>query len=126
MKLYCKNCDSVKDHRQKLGGIICNTCDIRNCLVYLKRVDDDLVKVGDRANWITWKSDATYQDLVDQPEIESSLVIDISSVSWTWMTSAITQIIEDKIDEEYRFIHFKTENSEYHLHITKSDDRKMD
>lgn len=117
MNRYCKNCELVTDHRQKLGGIICNICDIRNSGVFLKRVDDTLIKIGSRVNWIIWNDDATYQDLVDQPKIDSSLVIDIGVNSWTWMTSAITEIIEDRQDGESRFIHFKTQNSEYHLYI---------
>ena len=119
MKIYCKNCEIVSEHRQKLGGNICNVCDHINSTIFLKRCEDGLVKIGDRVNWIQWNSDLTYRDLADGPEIGASLVIDLASITWTWMTTQITEIIEDRLDGEVRFINFKTQNSEYHLWITK-------
>jgi hypothetical protein len=132
MKIYCKHCKKIKDHRQKLGGTVCNTCDITNHLVHLERINDSRSNIGNTIAWIEWSKEGRGRTRHPEPEIGYSLCIDPYVIKpdlpgledhppiagFSWLTTPLTQIIEDKKIKDVRRIHFKTENSEYILHLT--------
>jgi hypothetical protein len=75
---------------------------------------DGLVKNGDKAIWIEFNEDTDYyKSHHDEPAINRSLILDFSGPSFTWMTTTITELIENKPD----YINFKTKNSTYELFI---------
>lgn len=132
MKIYCKSCKKPTSHRQKLGGTVCNSCDIINHPVYLERLGDGRSNIANTVTWIEWTEDGRGKATHDEPQIGYSLCLDLYSVKpeikgledhppvsgFTWMTTPLTQIIEDKKTKEYQRVHFKTNNSEYILYVT--------
>jgi hypothetical protein len=70
---------------------------------------------GNRVQWIEWKENGQYKGEYPKPAIGRSLLIDFAHGGYTWMTTVVTEIIEETADE----IQFKTLNSEYTLKIYK-------
>jgi hypothetical protein len=133
MKIYCRDCKKPTQHRQKLGGTVCNKCDKINHLVYLERINDRRCNIGSTVFWIEFDDAGRGKAAHNDPQIGFSLCIDpyfikneISGIQpvtgFTWMTTLVTEIIEDIAKKEYRKILFRTQNSEYELHITKKQD----
>ena len=80
----------------------------------LIRERDGLTKVGNYADWISWKKDSKFKEKYDKPAIGRSLVIDgRQSMNYTWLTTHVTEILI----EEDNYIKFKTKNSTYELYI---------
>jgi hypothetical protein len=79
----------------------------------LVRESDGLTKDGNRILWIDWETDGTFNSSHDEPKLERSLILDPYLGSYTWMTTTITEIIEQRED----YIKFRTSNSVYELFI---------
>jgi hypothetical protein len=79
----------------------------------LIREGDGLTVAGNKILWIEWNEDGTFQSSHDEPKLERSLILDPYLGSYTWMTTILTEIIEQKKD----YIKFKTSNSVYELFI---------
>lgn len=79
----------------------------------LIRLNDGLVKRGYKLNFIEWHEDGTYKKNYLEPRVGLSCILDGDRMSYTWMTTVITEIIA----QEEKFIKFRTENSIYELHI---------
>ena len=77
----------------------------------LVRERDGLSNVGHKAGWIEWNEDGTFKELHDEPAVGRSLILDPQRMSYTWMTTTVTEILEQK--ENY--IKFATTNSLYTL-----------
>ena len=77
----------------------------------LLRERDNLLNFGDKVGWIEWKPDGTFGRLHDKPAVGRSLILDPQRMSYTWMTTTVTEILEQK--ENY--IKFATTNSLYEL-----------
>ncbi len=77
----------------------------------LIRERDKLVKESDRVLWLEWNEDGTFKDKFEEPAIGRSLIMSPFNDSFTWQTTTITEIIEQRED----YIKFKTENSNYEL-----------
>lgn len=84
----------------------------------LVRERDGLSNVGHKAGWIEWNEDGTFKELHDEPAVGRSLILDPQRMSYTWMTTTVTEILEQK--ENY--IKFATKNSIYELY--KNQDTK--
>jgi hypothetical protein len=130
MKVYCKSCEKPTQHRQKLGGIVCNKCDIINYPIFLLRLGDGRSNIGKKLIWVEWTEDGRGKSVHTDPQIGFSLCLDPytiksdieglpSASGFGWMTTEVTEILEDKKSKEYRKVHFKTKNSEYVLHQTE-------
>lgn len=76
----------------------------------LKRIDDGLTKNGLKVVFISWNADGTYQEVYNEPGIGRSLMLD-PSMSWNWLTTTITEILEQTDD----YLKFRTLNSTYEL-----------
>jgi hypothetical protein len=132
MKVYCYSCNKPTSHRQKMHDIVCNKCDRCNYPIFLQRVGDGRSNVGKKLIWIEWTEDGRGKAKHSEPQIGFSLCLDPYTIQpdikgledhppvsgFSWMTTNITEIIEDKILKDYRKIHFMTNNSEYVLHVT--------
>jgi hypothetical protein len=78
----------------------------------LIRERDGLLNVGHQAGWIEWAEDGRFKELHEEAAVGRSLILDPKSApSYTWMTTAVTEILEQK--ENY--IKFATLNSTYEL-----------
>ena len=79
----------------------------------LVRESDGLTKAGNRILWIDWEKDGTFHSSHYEPKLDRSLIIDPHRMSYTWMTTILTEIIEQRED----YIKFRTSNSVYELFI---------
>ncbi len=81
----------------------------------LVRERDNLTKQSARVMWIEWNEDGTFKEKYDEPAIGRSLIMSPFNQFFTWQTTTITEIVEQRDD----YIKFKTENSNYELFKTK-------
>jgi hypothetical protein len=77
----------------------------------LVRERDGLVKQSQDIKWIEFNEDGTYKETFKEIAIDRSLVMSPFNKFFTWQTTLVTEIIEQK--ENY--IKFATENSVYEL-----------
>ena len=116
-KLYCTDCKKVTKHRPKLsalmgGSMVCGKCSKMNGFCTLIKVGDEHFEKHSRdIRWVEFE-DGVGKGLHEKPMIGYSLMMSPFGLSFTWMTTSLTEIIE----ESENYIHFKTENSEYKLY----------
>jgi hypothetical protein len=79
----------------------------------LVRERDNLTKEGNRILWIDWDTDGTFHSSHYELKLDRSLILDPHHMSYTWMTTVVTEIIEQRED----YIKFRTSNSVYELFI---------
>jgi hypothetical protein len=77
------------------------------------RVGDSKTKYGNVIDWVEWNGDRTFNSKHDTIGIGRSLVLDFHYGTFKWMTTPVTEILENK--ENY--IKFNTENSTYEVFI---------
>jgi hypothetical protein len=78
----------------------------------LKRVEDGLVKESERVTWLEFDEQyGTLKERHDEPAVGRSLLMSPFNRFFTWQTTYVTEILEQK--EGY--IKFKTRNSTYEL-----------
>ena len=75
------------------------------------RERDKLVKESARVLWLEWNEDGTFKDKYDLPSIGRSLIMSPFNDYFTWQTTTITEIVEQRDN----YIKFKTKNSNYEL-----------
>lgn len=77
----------------------------------LVRKNDNLTKCAENICYISFNKNGTFKRQNFMPKIGRSLLMSPFNRYFTWQTTLITKIIENK--ENY--LHFLTENSEYEL-----------
>ena len=77
----------------------------------LIREKDNLVKESAEVFWIEWNGDGAFKAEFESPDINRSLLMSPFNDFFTWQTTPITEIIEQKKN----YIKFKTKNSIYKL-----------
>lgn len=77
----------------------------------LVRERDGLTIYGTQISWVQWDKDGRFKDRQDTPEVGLSLIVDPHRMNFTWLTTTVTVIVE----EREGYIKFKTENSNYQL-----------
>ena len=77
----------------------------------LVRERDKLVKESARVLWLEFNEDGTFKEKFDEPKIGRSLLMSPFNQYFTWQTTIITEIVEQRED----YIKFKTKNSNYEL-----------
>ena len=75
----------------------------------LIRERDQLTKVSNDIVWIEWNENDTFKEQFKIPAINRSLLMSPFNQSFTWQTTLITEIIEQRED----YVKFKTANSNY-------------
>lgn len=80
----------------------------------LKRVNDGLTKRDNSIVFVLWNEDGTYKQTSQTPCVGASLMLG-ARLSYTWLTTTITNIISESEDR----IVFTTRNSTYVLEIDK-------
>lgn len=77
----------------------------------LVRELDSLTKQSEKILWIEWGEDRRFKSKHDKIGLNRSLVMSPFNQYFTWQTSLVTEILDQKED----YIKFKTENSIYEL-----------
>jgi hypothetical protein len=77
----------------------------------LVRERDKLTKESAKVFWLEWNEDDTFKDKFEEPATGRSLVMSPFNNFFTWQTTTVTEIVEQRDD----YVKFKTENSVYEL-----------
>lgn len=77
----------------------------------LIRERDKLIKESAKVLWLEWNEDGTFKDKFELPAVGRSLIMSPFNNFFTWQTTTITEIVEQRDD----YVKFKTENSNYEL-----------
>ncbi len=77
----------------------------------LIRERDKLTKESAKVLWLEWNENGTFKDKFEEPAVGRSLIMSPFNNFFTWQTTTITEIVEQKDD----YVKFKTENSNYEL-----------
>jgi hypothetical protein len=77
----------------------------------LVREHDGLTKQSKEVMWIEFNEQGTFKSKHDEPAIGRSLMMSPFTFSFTWQTTSITEIVEQRED----YIKFRTRNSNYEL-----------
>jgi len=77
----------------------------------LVRERDGLTKQSKGIKWLEWNEDGSFKEQFEEGAIDRSLLMSPFNQSFTWQTTNVTEIVEQRED----YIKFKTENSNYEL-----------
>ena len=77
----------------------------------LVRERDGLTKQSKGVKWIEWNEDGSLKYYFDEASIGRSLLMSPFNQSFTWQTTTVTKIVEQRED----YLKFKTGNSNYEL-----------
>ena len=89
-----------------------------NAKYKLVRERDGLTHYGRELGWIEWNEDSRFEQKHDEPAVGRSCMLDPHRISFTWLTTQVTEIIEQKED----YIKFNTKNSVYELWKLNAND----
>lgn len=87
-----------------------------NAKYKLVRERDGLTKYGREIGWIEWE-DSRFKEKHDKPAVGLSCILDPHRMSFTWLTTTATEILEERED----YIKFKTTNNTYELWKLRND-----
>jgi hypothetical protein len=77
----------------------------------LVRERDGLVNESKYIKWLEWNEDGMFKSEHPEPAVGRSLIMSPFNIYFTWQTTPITEIVEQRED----YIKFKTRNSNYEL-----------
>ena len=77
----------------------------------LVRERDGLTKQSKEVKWIEWNEEGRFESKHDEPAIGRSLIMSPFNQFFTWQTTIVTEIVEERED----YIKFNTTNSVYEL-----------
>ena len=77
----------------------------------LVRERDGLTKQSKEVMWIEFNEEGRFKSKHDKPAVGRSLLMSPFTMSFTWQTTTITEIVEERED----YIKFHTRNSTYEL-----------
>jgi|SRR5210317_376056 len=84
----------------------------------LVRERDELTKESKEVMWVEWNDKGRFKAKHDKPAIGYSLIMSPFNQFFTWQTTTITEIVE----ERENYIKFKTKNSNYELWKLNAND----
>jgi hypothetical protein len=84
----------------------------------LIRLNDNKTVSGKNVDAVKWKEDNTFGAVVGHKPVVGSSVLVGNSIFDYWLTTVVTEILEEREDEEGKqtYVKFKTLNSIYELH----------
>jgi len=77
----------------------------------LVRESDGLTNQSKDVLWLEFNDDGTFKSKHSEPAIGRSLLMSPFNQFFTWQTTTVTEILEERED----YIKFKTQNSNYEL-----------
>ena len=96
----------INSNQAELLGLIENKYNWK-----LVREHDGLTHHAAKIGWIEWNDNGTFKTKHDEPNVGRSLILDPHRLSYTWLTTVATEIIE----QQEKYVKFKTLNSVYEL-----------
>jgi len=84
----------------------------------LVREHDSLTRQSAEVMWIEWDENGFFKAKHNNPDIGRSLIMSPFNVFFTWQTTGITEIVEQRED----YICFDTKNSRYELFKMKDNE----
>ena len=84
----------------------------------LVRERDELTKESKEVMWVEWNEEGRFKERHDKPAIGYSLIMSPFNQFFTWQTTSITEIVEERED----YIKFNTRNSVYELWKLNAND----
>tara|TARA_R110000782_G_scaffold32993_1_gene80077 strand:+ start:161 stop:517 length:357 start_codon:yes stop_codon:yes gene_type:complete len=92
----------------EMGNMLFSKPEMRWKLV---RERDGLTKQSKDIKWLEFNEDGTFKEQFKEVAIGRSLMMSPFNRSFTWQTTEVTEIVEQRED----YIKFKTKNSNYEL-----------
>ena len=83
----------------------------------LVREHDGLTQQSKDIKWLEWNEEDRVREDHNEPAIGRSLLMSPFNGYFTWMTTSITEIVEERDD----YVKFRTRNSNYELWKLKND-----
>jgi len=83
----------------------------------LVRERDGLTKQSKAIKWFEWNDEGRFKAKHDKPAVGYSLIMSPFNQFFTWQTTSITEIVEERED----YIKFNTQNSVYELWKLKNE-----
>ena len=83
----------------------------------LVREHDGLTKQSKEVMWIEFNDEGRFKSKHDEPAVDRSLIMSPFTFSFTWQTTPVTEILEERED----YIKFNTKNSVYELFRLHND-----
>ena len=86
---------------------------------HLKRISDGIGDDGSCSQAIKWDSEGKFKKVIDfKPTVGCAMLVgSVTARSYSnkdyWLTTLVTEILEEIKDNDTHYIRFKTENSEY-------------
>jgi hypothetical protein len=77
----------------------------------LVRERDKLTKQSAEVMWVEFNDEGRFKSKHGEPAVDRSLIMSPYNQFFTWQTTTITEIVEERED----YIKFKTQNSNYEL-----------
>ena len=77
----------------------------------LVRERDGLTNQSKEIKWLEWNDEGRFKAEHDKPAVGYSLIMSPFNQFFTWQTTSITEIVEERED----YVKFKTKNSNYEL-----------
>ena len=77
----------------------------------LVRARDGLVNQSKEIKWLEWNDEGRFKAEHNKPDVGYSLIMSPFNQFFTWQTTPVTEIIEQRED----YVKFKTQNSNYEL-----------
>jgi hypothetical protein len=118
-KIFCFNCEKKTVHTPKLSAIlegkaVCTKCSVMNGICTLKKEKDKyFIQTSSRVLWIEFNENGRGKKTHEKIGIDRSLIMSPFSVYFTWQTTLVKQVIEEKNN----YVKFKTENTVYELYF---------
>ena len=102
----------LDENQAELMGLIENKFNWK-----LVREHDGLTNQSKDIKWLEWNEDGRYKADHKDPAIGYSLIMSPFNQFFTWQTTAVTEIVEQRED----YVKFHTRNSTYELFRIKHD-----
>jgi hypothetical protein len=87
----------------------------------LVRERDELTKQSEKIMWVEWTEEGRFKERHEKPAISRSLIMSPFNNFFTWQTTMITEIVEQRDN----YIKFKTQNSNYELFYIGDNSREQ-
>ena len=87
----------------------------------LLRERDGLLKQSKEVMWIEFNEEGRFKSKYDEPAVGRSLIMSPFNDFFTWQTTMITEIVEQRDN----YIKFKTQNSNYELFYIGDNSREQ-
>lgn len=117
--MYCILCEKIGQ------DFIEQRCDcgipLFNCTL-IKTEDDSFVKLSSKVGFIKYDENDRGKELLNKPELGTALLMSPFNETYTWLTTTIEEIIEEKHINGVNYLKFRTMNTLYELYYINFSD----